>query len=89
MCIRDRDHVAGLQFDDVARHQLVHRPVSYTPLDVYKRQGLGTAGADYAGFLKRYLDGSRVADPARPLTDLSLIHISARIRDPLDRQVAQ
>ena len=36
---------------------------------IVMQAGLGTAGADYAGFLKRYLDGSRVADPARPLTD--------------------
>ncbi|QQB35150.1 filamentous hemagglutinin family protein [Achromobacter deleyi] len=36
---------------------------------IVMQAGLGAAGADYAGFLKRYLDGSRVADPARPLTD--------------------
>ena len=34
--------------------------------------GLGAQGADYAGFLRRYLDPSRVADPSRPLTDQGL-----------------
>jgi len=34
--------------------------------------GLGAQGADYAGFLRRYLDTDHVADPARPLTDQGL-----------------
>ncbi|WMD18154.1 filamentous hemagglutinin family protein [Achromobacter seleniivolatilans] len=31
--------------------------------------GLGAAGADYAGFLRRYLDAGNLADPSLPLTD--------------------
>ncbi|MBB1627744.1 hemagglutinin [Achromobacter sp. UMC71] len=31
--------------------------------------GVGAAGPDYAGFLARYLDASRQADPSRPLAD--------------------
>ncbi len=34
--------------------------------------GLGAQGADYAGFLRRYLDAGHAADPARPLTDQGL-----------------
>ena len=34
--------------------------------------GLGAQGADYAGFLRRYLDPTHVADPSRPLTDQGL-----------------
>ena len=33
---------------------------------------MGAQGADYAGFLRRYLDTDHVADPARPLTDQGL-----------------
>ncbi len=34
--------------------------------------GVGAAGPDYAGFLARYLDPARQADPSRPLADQGL-----------------
>ena len=54
MCIRDRDRERRLQDEDIALAACVHnagarqhgvevdrvRPVSYTHLDVYKRQGM-------------------------------------------------
>ncbi|WP_454673225.1 filamentous haemagglutinin family protein [Achromobacter pestifer] len=36
---------------------------------IVMQAGLGTQGADYAGFLRHYLDAGHAADPSRPLTD--------------------
>ena len=43
MCIRDRIYTCHLLFDVQLAHHI--GPVSYTHLDVYKRQGLGIAKA--------------------------------------------